>query len=215
MPVLAVFVGPIGQEKIFWVGGWWTALGADNVMPSISSQDFSRSRLLSLTDRARSIWVRERSNTSPAWNKYSALFSRKDNPEHFMMQNICMATTTTTTFYQNELSRMQNKSIGKTATAQLHLFGQNRKLQFSAPFRRHPRILCVWRTEVLSSKLNVEDYCAQFQQWPWVRGPPARPYLAACCLLRRNTVIRNTQISAITIVIFHRHNFTQLSSTVR
>ena len=165
--------------------------------------------------RARSIWVRERSNTSPAWNKYSALFSRKDNPEHFMMQNICMATTTTTTFYQNELSRMQNKSIGKTATAQLHLFGQNRKLQFSAPFRRHPRILCVWRTEVLSSKLNVEDYCAQFQQWPWLRGPPARPYLAACCLLRRNTVIRNTQISAITIVIFHRHNFTQLSSTVR
>ena len=31
-------------------------------------------------------------------------------------------------------------------------------------------------------KLNVEDYCAQFQEWPW-GGPPSCPYLAAaaCC----------------------------------
>ena len=94
--------------------------------------------------RAWSISVRERSNTTSPRGTNTLHYSvGRIKPKHFMMQNICMATKTTSSFYQNELNKMQNNTVGKAAAAQLHFFGQNRKLQFFAPFRRHPRILCV------------------------------------------------------------------------
>ena len=97
---------------------------------------------------------------------------------------------------------------------QLHFSAKIENCSSSPPFRRHPRILCVWRTEVLSSKTQCwRLLCAV--STVTLRGPTILPLPGRRCLLRRNTVIRNTQISAITIVIFHRHNFSELSSTVR
>ena len=72
--------------------------------------------------RARSIWVRERSyTTSQRGTNILHYLVGRIKPEHFMMQNICMATETTSSFYQNEPNKMQHNSLGKAAAAQIHL----------------------------------------------------------------------------------------------
>ena len=66
--------------------------------------------------------VRERSYTrSPRGTNILHYLVGRIKPEHFMMQNICMATESTSSFYQNEPNQMQNNTLGKAAAAQIHL----------------------------------------------------------------------------------------------
>ena len=80
--------------------------------------------------------------TSPRGTNILHYLVGRIKPEHFMMQNICMATESTSSFYQNEPNKMQNKNVGKTA-AQLHFSAKIENCSSSPPFRRHPRILCL------------------------------------------------------------------------
>ena len=81
--------------------------------------------------------------TSPRGTNILHYLVGRIKPEHFMMQNICMATESTSSFYRNEPNKMQNKNVGKTAAAQLHFSAKIENCSSSPPFCRHPRILCL------------------------------------------------------------------------
>ena len=153
--------------------------------------------------------------TSPRGTNILHYLVGRIKPEHFMMQNICMATESTSSFYQNEPNKMQNKNVGKTAAAQLHFSAKIENCSSSPPFRRHPRILCLWRTQVLSSKTKCWRLLCAVSAVT-LRGPSSRSCLAAaaCC---GETVIRNTQISTIMNCYFSQTQFPKviLNSEIR
>ena len=81
-----------------------------------------------------------------------------------MMQNICMATKTTSSFYQNELSKIKTTLLERLPRLNSIFSAKIENFSSSPPFVVILGSFVSEEPKFYHQKLNVEDYCAQFQQ---------------------------------------------------